>query len=236
MPLESLVLSVRPSPETRDFEVVVTVSGEPIHGKDMIGLDPDDLLGSDCRLLPGDTPHSAFVARCSCGILGCGSMAVTVAREGSSVVWTRSDDGDTRMARPHLRFGLDSYLAEVHRAIRDRSWETPERTTARMVSDAIDRDALADRGLEFQWASSESLAGLFTTAFLLYPGPYQILVHHERVGAVTPRRQADLILETLGQPPESWTKVEWLPQFQGKADGPAVAGPGWRRWQRPKVE
>ncbi|MEU4395063.1 hypothetical protein [Kribbella sp. NPDC023855] len=43
---------------------------------------------------------------------------------------------------PDIHFGYDPYVAEVQRALGDRSWETPRRQTARLMEQELTETAL----------------------------------------------------------------------------------------------
>jgi hypothetical protein len=110
-------IDVRPSPETNDHEVRFFADGEDVIDRrwnDMIGLDPDDILVRPCPLHSGDKPHRATVARCGCGVIGCGSIEVEVTRCSENVEWTWGSPDSPKT----LRFLATSYDAEVERALR----------------------------------------------------------------------------------------------------------------------
>jgi hypothetical protein len=187
--LPTLRLEVRPSPETNDHEVRVLVDGEDLinaRWPDMIGLDPDDLLVSPSPLRAGTRHDATVVARCDCGIVGCGSQEVRVVAQGERVLW-RFEEGD------ELAFAAGAYLTEIECAERDTSWETPDRTAARLVRQGVDRQALARHGLRFDWSSARVAEGRFTVALTLQPGPNQVLVSYrgpESPPTRSPRRSS----------------------------------------------
>ncbi|HXG66538.1 MAG TPA: hypothetical protein VNO70_15670, partial [Blastocatellia bacterium] len=66
---QRIQFQVFPSPETNDFEVRFFVNGEDFlgqHWPEMMGMDPDEILFF-AALAPRDMPHTAMIARCSCG-------------------------------------------------------------------------------------------------------------------------------------------------------------------------
>jgi hypothetical protein len=84
-------IEIRSSPETNDHEVRFFADGEDIIDRcwnGMIGLDPDEILVRPCPLQGGGEQHRATVARCSCGVIGCGSIEVEVSRSPENVEWT----------------------------------------------------------------------------------------------------------------------------------------------------
>lgn len=220
-----LRIEVRPSPETNDHEVRLLGNGESLVDRlssGLIGLDPDDLLTyTTCPLRAESESHRATIGRCSCGIIGCGSVEVEIRREHDQVVWMAMDSS------LQVRFLAAQYDGEVERALQDRTWETPERTAARLISQAVDRAALAQRGFEFSWASGRCRNGLMTVSLVLTPGPYQVLISvpwdGENIEGVVAQFR-----EILSQPPETWAKVECNPQVRGLGP-PSITGPGWNR-------
>jgi hypothetical protein len=215
-------ITVRPSPETNDHEVFLFADDTnliELFAPDLMGLDPDDLLIEPCALRAATSPHAAVIGRCRCGDIGCGSVAVNIHAEGTRVSWTAGDS-----AR-RIQFEATQYALEVERSLQDHSWETPDRTAARLISQAVDRTSLARRGFEFFWASGRSPKGMMTASLLLRPGPYQVLVRlpwdGKDVGDIV--RQFETILR---RSPEDWPGVECNPQAQDLGP-PPFTGPGW---------
>src|SRR4030095_1125086 len=107
------------------------------------------------------------------------------------------------------------------------SWETPDRTAARLLASIVDRDALARNQLRFTWASGRTKAATFTVSFILEPGPYQVLVYLPWQGE-RPEEIARTFAELLKQPPDSWPDAEWYPQAKD-LEPPRFKGPGWHK-------
>jgi hypothetical protein len=219
-----LRIEVRPSPETNDHEVRLMADGESLVDRfstGLIGLDPADLLTDSCGLRAENESHRVTVGRCSCGIVGCGSVEVDIRRDHEQVIWTATDSSQ------QVRFPAAQYGAEVERALRDHTWETPERTASRLISQAVDRTVLARRGFEFSWASGRCRDGMMTASLVLTPGPYQVLVSvpwdGENIDGIVAHFEA-----ILSQSPETWLNVECNAQVRG-LDPPPIAGPGWNR-------
>ena len=63
---------------------------------------------------------------------------------------------------PDIHFDREQYLAEVERASRDQSWETPHRRTARLLSEILrPQNLVLPPDLGFAWASpARSEAGV----------------------------------------------------------------------------
>jgi hypothetical protein len=219
-------IEVRPSPETNDHEVRFFGDDEDIIShfwNDMMGLDPDDILLTPCPLHATAEPHKATVARCSCGVIGCGSIDVEVTRSSESVDWTWGNANSHEV----LRFVSTNYDAELKRALTDMSWETPDRTAARLLAARVDRHTLSRHGLSFTWASGRVRKGAFSVSLSLEPGPYQILVHLAW-NAESPETISRKFPVLLGERPSSWIGAEWYPQ-QANLGPPPLAGPSWRR-------
>lgn len=230
-----LSIAVRPSPETNDHEVrLLGRDSEDLIARfkeGMIGLDPDGILANPSVLAAQNTPHPATIGRCDCGIIGCGSVEVSIYRTGELVVWQGIGTST------EVRFHAPQYDAEAEKALNDTSWETPDRTAARLISTGIQRDGLRECGFRYSWASGRIRDGKMTVALWLERGPFQVLVHAPWNGR-TPEAIATACLEALGRPPEQWEDVDWFPQSPDLISGPGhaappkhepdCAGPGWR--------
>jgi hypothetical protein len=219
-------IDVRFSPETNDHEVRFYADGEDIiarYWSDMMGLDPDNILVTPSPLAGGDKPHWVTVARCNCGVIGCGSIEVEVVRSADNVEW--------KWGRPEspqiIKFAATSYDAEVDRALTDTTWETPDRPAARLLADKVNRGVLGRHGVSYSWASGRVRKDTLTVSLNLEPGPYQLLLHLPW-NAESPEQIAQKCDEILGDPPASWAQVEWFPQRPGLGP-PAMAGPSWRQ-------
>lgn len=218
----ALKISVRPSPETNDHEVCLFADGVDLIGffmPDLMGLDPAELLVEPCSLRAVPQPHTALIARCRCGCMGCSDGEVRIYAQEGRVIWVGSD------TTQRVEFEGDQYSKEVERSLHDRTWETPERTAARVIAETIDRRELAARGFEFSWASGRCTTGMMTVSLLLQPGPYQVLVRlpwdGEDVNAIAGEFRA-----VFSGPPETWPGVECNPQEQGLGPPPFI-GSGW---------
>jgi hypothetical protein len=218
----TLRLEVTPSPDTNDHQVRILVDGEDLiaaRWPDMIGLDPDALLVAPSPLRPGGG-HDATIARCSCGIAGCGSQEARILVDGERVLWRLAESDE-------LAFDGSAYRREIERAERDTGWEPADRTAARLVREGVDRRALAAHGLAYGWASARLDRDRFTVSLTLEPGPFQILVSVPWTG-VDPEPVAAEVVALLARPPQSWPDVTYSPIGGGDAL-PSLCGPGWRR-------
>ena len=186
----TLRLEITPSPSSNDHEVKVWVDDRDLLSElDALGLDPDDLFVPTPTLIPSAFPTTATLARCSCGVLGCGDVRVRIDAENPWILWTV--DG----LKSSLRFVRQDYEAEVLRAANDQTWEPPDRSAARLVRMGIPRvaDHLDQLGVRFGWASGRVEAGKFTVSLFSPEG--QVLVHVPAGG--TPEALADRMLQAL---------------------------------------
>jgi hypothetical protein len=221
---QSIEFRVLPSPETNDFEVRIFVDGRDLiekHLPGMMGADPDDVLSFE-HLAPRDAPHETMIARCDCGIVGCGSVAATVSSEGDCVIWDVSG-GYPRHYR--MVFEREQYLRALGQAIGDKSWETQARTAARLLSSLVDRDALAAHDLKYDWASDGNAEGMFTVSLLGPPSHHQVLVHTAWRGE-SPEQMAQTVAALLREHPSQWPEVTWF----GPTPALPFDGPGWRKF------
>jgi hypothetical protein len=220
---------IRPSPDTNDHEVRFLADGVDLiarHWGDMKGLDPDDIIVDPCPLHSGDASVSVTIARCSCGVVGCGSVEVEIRRSPDYVVWECAERGQTNHPL-RLCFVAESYEAEVERALHDHSWETPDRTAARLLASMVERDQLARYHLTYSWASGRIRARTFTVSLNLEPGPFQVLVHVPWDGQ-SAQKIAQTCRDLLAQPPDAWPEVVWHAQGADRTP-PPFNGPGWRQ-------
>lgn len=155
---------------------------------------PDDLLNPDMPLIPpaDGSSISKAVHRCGCGIVGCGNVTFTIRRVGEVIEWTDARDRDRPIEGigPY-RFDAAQYEAEIHRAHRERDWETRAERIARLLTYAC-RDEHGARPLSFEWASGwEGHVTVYVRE--VYPNP--------RAGETTPHADGSLSYE----PAEDWT-------------------------------
>lgn len=72
-----------------DFQVCVHVDGVELTSTAAgLGMDPRDLLVGGAGLGATPEPRTPSIARCTCGIYGCGSTDVTIMREATSSTGT----------------------------------------------------------------------------------------------------------------------------------------------------
>jgi hypothetical protein len=131
-------------------------------------LDPDDFFSFPIAIAAG-TPRDARIGRCECGTFGCGDLVIRIVRRSDQVFW--------RANGRVIRFDAPQYDAEIERAAKDLTWETTERTAARLVRERLPVEELRARGLALDWASGSALSGRFTLSLHPTNGSYrQILL------------------------------------------------------------
>jgi hypothetical protein len=218
----SFKIEIVPSPNTNDHEVLLLGNGCDLIrliDDEMMGLDPDDILSEASALFVAGPPRLATIGRCSCGDIGCGSIEAELSRKDDNVVWAIQDYSRV------FTFDASQYESEIRRALADASWETPDRTAARLIRSIVDRDALARHGFQFSWSSGRLRIGKITVSLLLEPGPYQVLVHSPWIHH--PETAAATMCKILSEPPSAWRDVEYYPQAQGLG-APSINAEGWR--------
>lgn len=216
---------VVPSPDTNDHEVKIFIDGEEFirrHWPHMMGMDPDDLL-SYRHLSARDEPHEATVVRCGCGVVGCGSASVRISGQRGRVIWDDWQGDPGEPPAETLIFDRDQYMKAVKHAIEDHSWETSDRTAARILASIVDHSTLAENNLEYQWASGRIRHATLTVSLGGPDGCHQILVHlnWKEQSADEIAREAARLLKT---DPSQWLDIVWYgekcnPPFNGPACG-----------------
>jgi hypothetical protein len=228
-PTDSIRLEIGPAgDEVGGSELLVHVNGVELTSRAAgMGMDPFVVLIPDNRLVAGTEPRVVPIARCGCGIYGCGSTDVRIVRDGDRVHW----DWLLEVPLDHgVTFPADEYDAEVARIHADRSWQRPQDTARRLVVEGADRTALAAAGLTVSWAEIDYRdATMFRVALYaaVRGGDYQVFLRvpwRDR----TPAAVADEILRILATPPADWpaTYHSTVPRRTGP---PPMAGRGWRR-------
>jgi hypothetical protein len=216
--LDVLRLSVVPHGREDEFAVEVHVNGVEMTARGAgLGMDPFDVLVPN-RFVATQEPTTIPVARCECGVYGCGMTDVRITRDRDVVRWDWLQETPTDT--PAI-FDAAQYDAEVRRAGEDFAWETPARTTGRLLRARDDvRAALATHELRLDW--TDGFGGGFQVC-LAYRDSHQILLRfpHE-----TPVEDVAGVLLT---PPTGW-RAAW--HDMGRDAGPpSIAGPAWTRWE-----
>lgn len=129
-----------------------------------MGRHPSDVLGPASPLLPTETPHDAFVARCACGIEGCNALIARIERVGDRVVWDELRRGSDARAD---EFPIDSEpfqfdAKQYERAVLDpgppvTTWTPVTRRAAQLVTQRVGEGTglEAEHGLRFAGCESQ---------------------------------------------------------------------------------
>lgn len=202
-------------------EVELTTSGAGL------GMDPYDVLVPDNKFLPRPEPHTFGVARCGCGVYGCGATDITISADNDVVTWV------WRLEVPinhPSQFALDPYLREVSRVGADHSWETPERTAGRLVLAQVDRTLLQRHGLTPSWVGNDWRAPEVFEICLTFEAAYQIFLRFPWNGDA-PETLASRILAQLNHAsgPAAWQATWHAMAPADRYQAPRIAQPGWTR-------
>lgn len=226
---DSLRLAVAPALEDAGggFQVQVYVNGAEMTSAGAgIGMDPYDVLIPTNRLLVSPQPHTVPIARCGCGVYGCGSTDVTITGDGDLVHWDWSIEVPMNRG---VSFPAAEYDAELTRVAGDHSWETVERTAGRLVLTHVDRAALRAHGLALTWVANDYRdAELFRVALQLGQD-YQIFVDTPWRNR-SPQELADKVCETLARGPGKW-RASWHAIKPTLPGPPTIARRSWRQEQ-----
>jgi hypothetical protein len=191
-----------------------------------LGMDPYDLLMPTNRLLATPGPHTVPIARCGCGVYGCGSTDVTITGDGDLVHW------DWLIEVPMNRgvsFATVEYDAEVERVAGDHSWETAERTAGRFVLTHLDHDALQAHGLAVTWVANDYRDPEQFRVALQLGDDYQIFLDTPWQNR-RPEELADGVCETLARGPGKW-RASWHAIKPTLPGPPTIARRSWRQEQ-----
>ncbi len=201
-------------------DVEITTSGAGM------GMDPYDALVPTNRLVASSQPGRVPIARCTCGVYGCGSTDVNITRDGELVHW------DWLLEVPMSRgvtFVAVEYDAEVTRLAADHSWETPERTAGRLVLRDVDRDQLSAYGLRPTWVANDYRDHEMFRVALQIDGDYQVFVDTPWRGR-GPEELAREVCEKLTTPPHKW-RATWHAIKPALTGPPQIARRSWS-WKR----
>lgn len=219
-----LRFQVSSSSETNDHEVTIFIDDEDIIEKycgTMMGMDPDDVLAFEF-LAPRKEPFDATIVRCGCGVVGCGNASVRISQNNQEVIWDNWDGAWKNYNPGTIRFQTDRYFHSLAGAIENHSWETPDRTAARLLKGQIDADFLERFGLKYEWASGRVFPDQFAIAMRGPSGYHQILLRIPWSNE-SPEEIAEIASNLLGTNPEKWPRATWY----GTATTPPFKGPRW---------
>ncbi|WP_245870806.1 hypothetical protein [Asanoa hainanensis] len=224
--VDSLRLDVTPVPDDAGggFQVEVYVNGtEMTAAAAGLGMEPYDVLVPINRLVAASQPRTVPIARCGCGVYGCGSTDVTITRDGDLVHWDWSIEVPMNRG---VSFAAAGYDAEVARVAADYSWETAERTAGRRVMTDMDRERLLTYGLRPSWVANDYRDHQLFRVALQIEGDYQVFVDTPWRGR-GPEELARSVCATLALPPSQW-RATWHAIKPTLTEPPEIAGPSWR--------
>lgn len=228
--MDQLRFAVEPVPERTDrgFEVQIFVNDvEMTRAGAGLGMDTNDLLLPSNKFRPRSEPHQIAVARCGCGVYGCGSTDILITSEDDVVHW------DWLIGKPMQRqvtFDKADYLAEVDRLETDRSWETPERVVVRLVAKAAGSLALSANGLRYEFAGDYYADRTTFQVSLRIGDHYQVFVHFPWNGR-SAQELAASIISTLDSDPQTWDAMWHAMTPESRGSAPSIAGPNWSRYR-----
>jgi hypothetical protein len=225
--VDSLRLEVTPASGDAGggFQVQAYVNGvEMTSAGAGLGMDPYAVLVPANRLVAASRPHTVPIARCGCGVYGCGSTDVTITRDGDRVHWDWSIE--VPMSKG-ASFAATEYDVEVTRVAADHSWETPERTAGRLVLTDMDRERLLTYALRPSWVANDHRDQELFRVALQIDGDYQVFVDTPWRGR-EPEELAREVCALLTRPPRKW-HATWHPIKPTLAKPPTIAGRSWRR-------
>ena len=164
-----------------------------------IGADPDRLIGRRGALTAEESPHDAYLADGDCVEECCGALRAQIWRDGEEIIWDqlRHTGGGNQPDVSMIRFDAAEYDAELARADRERSWEQPHRTIARLLRDKLhdDPDVFAQWDSDLDWVSAWEPDYVHVAFWSPRGVPRSEAVQHVRRIAVTvtadPATQAD---------------------------------------------
>lgn len=144
------------SPTSNDDQVRPVVNDADflrIVAGDSLGIDPPEFFRQPALGVGG----KLLIGRCSCGVVGCRDVLVSVSVTGQSITW----QGPTSDAH---HFDLGQYLESFKSAATNTAWESVGRAAERLVS-SLDFANLQGSGYWFEWASTRVARGRVTLSF-----------------------------------------------------------------------
>lgn len=225
--VDRLRLAVAPAqaPVGGAFQVLVQVNEVELTSAGAgLGMDPADILEPVNRLVAVAEPAVVPIARCTCGVYGCGGTDVTIVRDGDRVHWDWS--GEAPMARG-VSFDAAAYDAEVARVAADHSWETPERTAGRLIRAGVDHARLARYGLTMSWVGPSRNDHDALRVALRVGDDYQVFVDTRWNGRTAEQFAAE-VCAALAQDPKQWPARWHAIQRSAAGRPPRIAGRRWR--------
>jgi hypothetical protein len=209
------------------YEVLVFVNGTEMTAAGAgMGMDPYDVFVPDNRLVATAEARRVPIARCECGVYGCGVTDVSILRDGGLVHWDWHEEVPMNRG---VTFSATEYDAEVSRLAADRAWESPDRVAGRMILTDVDPEALSRHDLRVSWVANDYRDPSRFCVCLQLAQSHQIFLYTPWENR-TPTELAELVVQSLRKRPSSW-RAEWH-AIQPGLGPPALAG---RRWRHHKL-
>ncbi|MBT8227891.1 MAG: hypothetical protein HKP61_15675 [Dactylosporangium sp.] len=224
--LDTLHLAIAPTggEADDDFQVLVYVNDTEITTAGAgLGMDPNHLLIPTNRLVATSVPRTVGIARCECGVYGCGATDVTITRGPGVVHWDWSAEVPMSCG---VSFPADLYDAEVARIAADHTWETPACTAGRLILTGVDHQRLRAHGLKLTWAANDYRDHARFQIALQVDDDYQVFLSLPWHGE-NPEALARRALATLQTPPATWDAT-WQAIKPALTGPPPIAGPSWQ--------
>lgn len=221
---DELRLQVRAPESGNDFEVLVFVNGVEMTsiGAGM-GMDPYDLFVPFNRLRPRAESFEVPIARCNCGIYGCGSTDVRITLDGDEVHWDWLIEKPSEQRATVRRDEYDSALRALDRST---DWETPERTAGRLVLSRLDKAHLARFDLRPGFVCNDWREPSLFQVVLTYRDTHQVFLRFPWNNA-TPGALARTVVDVLTEEPSTWTGTRH--QFEQRGRRPPKFAERWEQ-------
>ncbi|MBN9483874.1 MAG: hypothetical protein BGO70_09725 [Bacteroidetes bacterium 43-93] len=151
--MNKLSFKILPSEETNDHEARILIDGQDYLGKDYLGVDPVSFFAQTL-----EKNGEILVGRCTCGVEGCCDLSLTVSDINNTILWTNNDG-------LNLSFDKSEYVASIHQARNDHSWEDLKRKVERLVTNIL-RDSQTKDNYKFDWASARIKDNQITLSYI----------------------------------------------------------------------
>jgi len=139
--MNKLQLHIEPSFESHDFQIRIIIDEIDVF-PELLGLDPSDFFKQELD----KANNTIIVARCECGVIGCFDTTSTIEFPNTTTIkWKVSNSKE-------YVFLTKDYIQTIEETINDKTWETFERRTERLIgSQLIQYSYLNDYKLD--WVS-----------------------------------------------------------------------------------
>ena len=150
--MNTLKLNILPSTHTNDHQVRIEIDGED-YLPDELGIDPVSFFAQKELYTDG----ILRIARCDCGVEGCGDSGVIVEVGEKTVVWEVENEN-------RLTFEKEEYFKYMKSISNNYSWENLERRVERLVGEILINTTHAI-DYKYKWASSRIETGKIVISY-----------------------------------------------------------------------